>query len=294
MPVYNAGDFLVAAIDSIKNQTYENWELLAVNDGSTDNSLLLLKKVAKKDPRIRIYSLKENLGLGAAANLAIQNAKGKYLARFDADDVMPKNRLQLQINYLKNHSEILAVGGQCVMIDEKNKVLGKKTFPFTNEAIRKMAFMTMSLQAGSMMINRSLLPKDFEFYSTVHHYFEDHELLFKLLLQGKVSNLANTLLYYRQHPDNSTKKVNIKNIFYSLLKLRVKAMFGGLSPDLKGILTNIAQLILVSLLPEKIIESLYFFLRITLNKLFIMKKDNKFKKNVYKYRLSPGILTKNA
>ena len=180
------------------------------------------------------------------------------------------------------------------MIDEKNKVLGKKTFPFTNEAIRKMAFMTMSLQAGSMMINRSLLPKDFEFYSTVHHYFEDHELLFKLLLQGKVSNLANTLLYYRQHPDNSTKKVNIKNIFYSLLKLRVKAMFGGLSPDLKGILTNIAQLILVSLLPEKIIESLYFFLRITLNKLFIMKKDNKFKKNVYKYRLSPGILTKNA
>ena len=115
-----------------------------------------------------------------------------------------------------------------------------------------------------------------------------------MLLQGKVSNLANTLLYYRQHPDNSTKKVNIKNIFYSLLKLRVKAMFGGLSPDLKGILTNIVQLILVSLLPEKIIESLYFFLRITLNKLFIMKKDNKFKKNVYKYRLSPGILTKNA
>ena len=294
MPVYNAGDFLVEAIESIRKQTYENWELLAINDGSTDNSLLLLKRMAKKDSRIRVYSLKENLGLGMAANLAIQKSKGKYLARFDADDLMPKNRLQLQVNYLINHPEILVAGGQCVMINEKNRILGKKDFPLVDSEIRKTAFMTMSLQAGSMVIDRSKLPKDFKYYSVSHHYFEDHELLFKLLLLGKTANLPQTLLYYRQHNENTIKKVKIKKIFFSLLNLRIKAFIGGLSPDLNGVLVNVAQLILVSLLPEKMIEKLYFFLRITLNKLFIMKKADKIKKNIYKYRLSPGISIKNA
>jgi len=294
MPVYNAGGFLVTAIESIKNQTYENWELIAVNDGSTDNSFVILKRLAKKDKRIRVFSLKENQGVGAAANLAIRKARGKFLARFDADDLMPKNRLQLQINYLKIHPEILAVGGQCVIIDEKNRLLGKKTFPINDDKIRKMSFITMSLQAGSMMINRSKLPKDFKYYSVKHHYFEDHELLFKLLLLGKVANLSQTLLYYRQHNENTIKKIRIKKIFFSLLKLRIKAMFNGLSPDYQGVIANIVQLILVSVLPEKFIEKLYFFLRITISKLFIIKKINKSKKNNYKYRLSTGVLMKNV
>lgn len=271
MPVYNAGDFVVEAIKSVKKQTYENWELIAVNDGSTDESLTLLKKLAIKDARIKVFSLKENQGLGAAANLAIKKAKGKFLARFDADDLMPRNRLQLQINYLINHPEILAVGGQCVMIDEKNRSLGKKTFPLDDDIIRKVAFVTMSLQAGSMMINKSKLPKDFQYYSTTHQYFEDHELLFNLLLQGKVANLPQTLLYYRQHNENTIKKVRIKKIFLSLLQLRTKVVFNGLLPDIKGVLINIAQFVLVMLLPEKIIEKLYFFLRISLNKKFVVK-----------------------
>jgi len=288
MPVYNAGNFLVEAISSVKKQTYKNWELIAVNDGSFDNSWIILKKLAKEDKRIKIFNLKKNYGLGYAANFAIKKAKGKLLARFDADDIMPKNRLKLQVNYLLKNPSIVAVGGQCIMIDEKNKKIRKKTFPLTDKEIRKMAFVMMSLQAGTMMINRINLPKDFEFYSTNHHYFEDHELLFKLLLLGKVANLPNNLLYYRQHFNNSTKKVNVKKIFFSLLKLRVEAVIKGLTPDFKGIIINLAQLILVFFLPEKIIKKLYFFLRITLNKSFILKKVSKRKANIYKYRLSPG------
>lgn len=288
MPVYNAGDFLVEAIESVKNQTYKNWELIVVNDGSIDNSWILLKKLAKKDKRIKIFNLKKNQGLGYTANFAIQKSKGKFLARFDADDLMPKNRLKLQVNYLLKNKSIVVVGGQCILITEKGKKLGNKLFPLKDLEIRKMAFITMSLQAGSMMINRANLPKDFEFYSTTHRYFEDHELLFKLLLLGKVANLPQTLLYYRQHSESSTKRVKIKKVFFSLLRLRIKAVLNGLTPDFKGVMINIAQLILVTLLPEKIIERFYFFLRITLNKLFIIKEANKIKKNIYKYRLSPG------
>lgn len=288
MPVYNAGKFLVEAIKSIRNQTYENWELLAVNDGSTDNSWPVLQKLAKKDKRIRLFDLKGNFGLGYAANFAINKSRGKFLARFDADDIMPKNRLKLQVNYLISHPEILAVGGQCVLINDKNQNLGKKIFPLTDNKIRKMAFSTMSLQAGSMMINRSKLPKNFKYYSVSHLYFEDHELLFKLLLLGNVANLSEILLYYRQHNENSTKKVKIKRVFFSILRLRIKAVLNGLAPDFKGVMINIVQLILISLLPEKMIERLYFFLRITLNKLFIIKEANKIKKNIYKYRLSLG------
>ncbi len=226
--------------------------------------------------------------MGYAANYAITKSKGKFLARFDADDLMPKIRLEKQIKFLLKNPKIIAVGGQCIMIDENNKILGKKIFPLTNEKIRKMAFIFMSLQVGSIMINKNNLPKDFQYYSTLHHYYEDHDLLFKLLRLGQVANLPQTMLYYRQHNGNSSKKVNYKSIFFSLLKLRIEAVLNGLVPNLNGILVNIAQLILISLLPNKLIEKLYFFLRITLNKSFILNRVKKGKISNYKYRFLPG------
>src|ERR1035437_771680 len=87
MPVYNASEYLSKAIESILWQTHTNWELICVNDGSTDNSLSILKAFAKKDKRIKVFSNKTKRGIGYSLNKALKVTKGKFIARMDADDI---------------------------------------------------------------------------------------------------------------------------------------------------------------------------------------------------------------
>src|SRR3990167_2794091 len=106
MPVYNAGEFLVDAIESIRNQTYTNWELIAVNDGSTDRSLSILKRYARRDKRIKIINLSPNKGLATALNAGLTRAKGFYFARMDADDISMPKRFEKQVEYIDSHPGI--------------------------------------------------------------------------------------------------------------------------------------------------------------------------------------------
>lgn len=110
MPVYNGEKYLAEAIDSILRQTYINWELLAVDDGSTDNSLSILQMYAKRDCRIRILLHEVNKGLPAARNTGIRNAKGKYVALMDADDISMPKRLAMQTAFMERHSEVDVCG----------------------------------------------------------------------------------------------------------------------------------------------------------------------------------------
>ncbi len=262
MPVYNAGEFLVEALESVFNQSFSDFEIIAVDDGSRDDSLRILRDLAKKDTRLRVFRNKENYGLGRAANLAISKAKGKFLTRFDADDLMPENRLKKQVKFLQKNSNVVAVGGQCLLIDEEGKVIGEKTFPLEGQEIKQKAFIMMSLQAGSMMINKELLPRDFLFYGKNYRYAEDHELLFKLFGFGKVANLPEVLLFYRQHQKNSVKKVSPKKVFRSIFSIRQKAIKKyGYDPGLQGMIINYLQKIVVELLPDEYICLLFEILR---------------------------------
>lgn len=261
MPVYNAGEFLVEAINSVLNQTYPHFEILTVNDGSTDNSLEILRRLAKRDKRVKVYSQKKNMGLSFAANLGIQKSKGTFLARFDADDIMPEDRLEKQVEYLLENPDIVVVGGQCEMIDENGKFIGIKKFPIHDHEIRKMIFFAMSLQAGSMMINRKFIPKAFKFYTSKYRYAEDHELLFKLLQFGTVMNLPNILLYYRQHKNNSTKKIDHKQIFKEIYNIRMTWFRKNMTYGLEVLLVNWLQYIVVILLPEDMILSVFAIAR---------------------------------
>lgn len=273
MPVYNAGVFLRPAIESVLDQSCKNFELLAVDDGSKDNSLDILREFQQRDKRVKVFSYKRNHGLSFAANLAIKKAKGQFLARFDADDIMPEERLEKQLNFLKRHPGVVVVGGQCVLIDENDDVLGKKNFPLTDKEIREMSFFAMSLQAGSMMINRKLIPKAFKYYTSKYRYAEDHELLFKLFQFGKVANLKDVLLYYRQHEDNSTKRVNPRQIFKEIYAIR-KQWFGkDIRSGLTARLINLMQYMVVMLLPDVAIPIVFAIIRgtQTMNQYFNLK-----------------------
>src|ERR1017187_7276972 len=108
MPVYNAAPFLREAIDSILNQTFKNFELLIINDGSTDNCEEII--LTYKDPRIRYIKNETNIKLISTLNKGIKLSKGKYIVRMDADDISFPDRIEKQVNYMETNPAIALCG----------------------------------------------------------------------------------------------------------------------------------------------------------------------------------------
>ena len=106
MPVYNAEKYLNETIDTIKNQSFSNWELIIVDDGSIDNSKEICTKLMNDDKRIK-YIFQENLGVSHTRNVALENAQGKYIVFVDSDDLIHEDYLKILINSIeKNNSDI--------------------------------------------------------------------------------------------------------------------------------------------------------------------------------------------
>ena len=118
MPLYNCSYYLKQAINSIHSQSYDDWELIIVDDCSTDNSLNIAKAFAKKDCRIKVIGLKQNIGAANARNVAIEAAQGRFIAFLDSDDIWNSQKLQKQINFMiKNDVDISFTAYE--RIDEK-------------------------------------------------------------------------------------------------------------------------------------------------------------------------------
>lgn len=262
MPVYNAGFYLVEALDSVFAQTYTNIEVIAVNDGSTDKSLKILQRLARKESRLKIITYKKNKGVGTAANLGVAAAKGNYIARMDADDIIPADRIEKQINYLLANKNVIVVGGQVELVNEYKSPIVTKRFPTNHKSIVDMAFIAMPIQQGAMMVNKTLLPADFIWYRTKLKTSEDLDFFFRIFRHGEGANLADTVLYYRQHGKSLTQAEHPKEILFQAFKVRLLAIFDyGIYPGLFTMLLSIAQFILVLIMPSSFIYPLYYFWR---------------------------------
>lgn len=261
MPVYNSSKFLVEAVESVINQTYKNWELIAVDDGSKDNSLEILKNYAKKHKNIKVFKNKKNLGVGKTANFALSKAKGKFIARFDSDDYMPDYRLEKQVNYLINHKDTVVVGGQAELMDENSLKIGMKNFPLSNKSIYEGLFTFITIQQPSMMVNKKLLPNGFVWYNDNAKTAEEVDLFFRLFKYGKFANLKSVLLRYRQYP-TSTSLRDPKLTFYNTYTTRsIAVKLYGYKPTFKAKILNLAQYIVVSILPSGLIYPIFSIIR---------------------------------
>lgn len=260
MPVYNPGIHLIEAIESILNQTFIDFEFIIVDDASTDNSWKIIKSFSKKDNRIIPLKNKINLGVSLTSNIAISQAKGKYIARMDSDDISTPDRIQKQVDFLKNNSKTVLVGGQCTIINENNQIIGEKKFPTTSKQINNMIFWAVPVQQGYMMINRTLLPKKFSWYSPSKFSAEEVDLYFNLLKFGQFANLSDNLYFYRQL-STSLSHQNPKKTFWITLKSRLRAINNGFYPSLIAILINILQIVIISVLPNHFIMSLWHYIR---------------------------------
>lgn len=260
LPVYNAGLYLTEAIKSIVKQSYYNWQLIIVDDASTDNSLAIAQAFAKKYQRIKVFHNHQHLGVAQTANLALTKAKGQFIARMDGDDIAFPERLTKQVTFLQQNPQIIAVGGQCQLIDAQGKKIGKKSLPLSNQEIYEDLMSRLPIQQPSMMVNCTLLPKNFIWYHQNIPSGEEHQLLFRFFQYGEVRNLPETLLKYRLHGDNTSLQ-NPKRDFYHIFSSRIQAILHwGYRPSLKGLLLNFIQFFVVTLLPNKYIYPLFYWL----------------------------------
>lgn len=261
IPVYNANGFLSGAIESIQNQTYKNLEIIIVDDGSTDETPKILKSLAKKDKRIKILTNKKNLNIASSLNKGIKIAKGKYIARMDADDIALPRRIERQVKHLLRHQETVILGGQCKTIDIDGKVIGRKIFPVKDRDIRNALYYENPIQHPTVMINRQLLPKNFLWYNPDLPPAEDYDLFFRLGKFGKYHNLDKFVLKYRQYIGSSTFK-NPLNTFKTTLKVRKLAIKQyGYSPTFKAKLIHRTQKIIIKILPAHLIYPIYIAIR---------------------------------
>lgn len=261
MPTYNAGIFLRLAIDSILNQTYQNIELIIVNDFSNDKTAEILNFYKRQDKRIKVITNRINLGVSRSANIAISEAKGQFIARMDSDDMATSDRIEKQVNFLNKHKKVVAVGGQCELIDKDGEKIGAKKFPSDYKNIKSMVFSSVPIQQPTLMINKGLLPENFVWYDNNFTSAEELELIFKLFKLGSVRNLKSIVLKYRIHPNN-TSLSNPKKTFFLTLKTRIKGVLNyGYVPTLSGILNTILQIIFVGLVPNRWIYPVYMYVR---------------------------------
>ncbi len=196
MSVYNEEKFLDESIQSILNQTFKDFELIMIDDFSTDNSLEIMKSY--KDERIKIIDLKENLGCPNSRNEGLKIAKGKYIALLDGDDISLKKRLEKQFNYLENNSHIFLVGSSAIYINEDGKEIRRFRKYDDYEMLAWRLPRSCSIVLSSIMFRNKN-----KIYDIRYKGASDYKFLITLLEEGKnLSNIPEFLIKYRVHSNS--------------------------------------------------------------------------------------------
>jgi len=196
LPVYNAADSVAQALASILEQSFTDFEVIIIDDGSTDGSFETLQGF--KDARVHLSS-RENRGLAVSLNEALRSARGELIARQDADDISEATRLQRQVDFLDKHPTIGLVGTNYVLMDERGDDV-VTTDLFTHPDDLKVAqVLSNQFCHGSVMFRRNLIAEVGEYDPTVGHV-EDYDLFARISHAARVANLAEPLYRWRQNP----------------------------------------------------------------------------------------------
>jgi glycosyltransferase involved in cell wall biosynthesis len=202
MAVYNAAQFLREAIASVLSQTYTDFELIVVDDASTDDSSAILRSY--NDPRIRIIRHQTNLGASLSRNDALAAARGELIAIMDADDVCAPTRIERQVEFLQAHPAVGLVGcGIYDNIDAIGAVLYTSFLPETNEAIQR-ALMTRWCLLHSSIMFRKVLQQAVGGYRTAFEPAEDHDFVLRIAERSEAHNLCEPLVTYRLNHNGLT------------------------------------------------------------------------------------------
>ena len=203
MPTYKTPEnYLKQAIDSILKQTYNNYELIIIDDGSEDNTLQIIEKY--KDKRIKLYQNKKNMGLPFTLNSAIEKSNGTYIFRMDSDDISLPNRLEYMVNFMENNKYIDIAGSYFKEFGIRNRIIRLET---TNDRIRALMLYQSPMCHPSVVFRRSSLIQ-YDVKYSYENTAEDYNLWIRCSLNPHIvfGNLNKVLLKYRTHDKQITIK----------------------------------------------------------------------------------------
>ena len=201
LPVHNGAAYLRAALDSVMRQTFRDFELIVVDDGSTDESPAIVRSL--DDPRIRLIQSSERLRICKALNLGIEHARGRLIARMDADDVSHPRRLERQVRFLGRHPEVGFCGSWVRRFGEQQAPQAYRR-PVGSARVRAFAVFDNPLVHSSVMFRRDLLRRLDVAYRDEFADAEDYDLWNRLFAFAKGDNLPEILLDYRVHAHSVT------------------------------------------------------------------------------------------
>ena len=203
MTAYNAERFLRPAIDSILAQTCTDFELILVDDGSTDDTPHIISSY--DDPRIIVLTFPQNKGLIIALNTGIDRAQGQYIARMDTDDISDPHRFALQYDYMEKHLEIAVCGSFMQDMSADGHLRGIITYPRAHQEIRVTLLWRCALGHPTIFLRRSVVEKHAIRYREADKHAEDYGLWISMSNRFLFANIPQPLVRYRDTPDSITR-----------------------------------------------------------------------------------------
>ena len=205
MPAFNAAEFLDEAVCSILDQTFRDFEFIMIDDGSTDDTARILQKYAKADSRLRVFS-QANEGMIPALNRGCRLARGRYIARMDADDISLPHRIERQIKYLERHPEIGILGTWASRIDGNGCVVGDWCLSPNPKVLKWSHFFHVCVVHPTVLMRREVLEK-LNFYRPDAIHAEDRDLWLRASAITDFSNLPEILLKYRVWSKGTSRRL---------------------------------------------------------------------------------------
>lgn len=193
LPVQNAANYLSECLEKLLQQTYTNFEIIAIDDFSSDTSYEILKTYAQKDQRLKISQNVKRYGMALTLNRCLKKAHGSLIAFMNAKDAAHRDRLNQQFLYLQANEAVVAAGVQCAFVNEEEKALGVSQFPTENAEMYKKPLDGVSMLFDNVMIHRHRIPKDVLHFKTNKYPFIYTDIIVKLLKYGELVNLPQVL-----------------------------------------------------------------------------------------------------
>jgi glycosyltransferase involved in cell wall biosynthesis len=237
--VYNGEQYLRSAIDSVLSQSFRDFELLALDDGSTDSTPDILVEYARHDLRVRVLR-HENRGVGYTLNRGIHEARGSLIAELGADDIALPGRIEKQVAFLNANPDYVFVGGQLRIIDSHDKSIGLRKYPIGDEELRARMLLYNPFGSPSLMYRRGDAIA-VGGYTSRFGTSEDYDLLFRLAKRGKIANLPQPLTAYRFHSASTKSQRTLRTLRDTVAIKRTAFAEYGYRATLPARAVNIAQ-----------------------------------------------------
>ena len=202
---FNREHFIVETIESVKKQTFTDWEMIIVDDASTDNTERVVKDFIGGDSRIKYFKNKINLGISKSRNRGLSFATGTYVAPLDSDDIwLDENKLAKQVEFLDANPDYALIGGGIMYIDKDSKPIRKTLYPIYDSVIRNIILQYNPFPHSTVMFRRSVA-LEVGSYGEEYKTCEDYDLWMKIGMKYKFTNMPKVLAGYRVHGGNITR-----------------------------------------------------------------------------------------